>query len=74
MINWRYDGIALRPACRYDRDGAYSGSAIEKDGKLYLYYTGNVMHKGDYDYITQGRTFFAFKARMGRPLTASGCL
>ncbi len=55
MIDWRYDGIAVRPACRYDRDGAYSGSAIEKDGELYLYYTGNVMHKGDYDYITRGR-------------------
>lgn len=38
-----------------DCDGAYSGSAIEKDGTLYLFYTGNVRHKGDYDYIHAGR-------------------
>ena len=38
-----------------DKNGAYSGSAIEKDGTLYLFYTGNVRHEGNYDYIHAGR-------------------
>ncbi len=39
MINWTYEPIALFPSKEYDKNGCFSGSAIEKDGKLYLYYT-----------------------------------
>lgn len=42
LINWKHLGIALFPTKAYDRNGIFSGSAIEKDGKMYLYYTGMV--------------------------------
>lgn len=37
--------IALIPDAEYDYQGCYSGSAIEKDDKLYLLYTGHVADK-----------------------------
>nr|WP_144921724.1 sucrose-6-phosphate hydrolase [Paenibacillus bovis] len=42
MVNWQEEPIALAPSEWYERNGCYSGSAIELDGKLYLFYTGNV--------------------------------
>lgn len=42
LIKWRHMPIALGPDSPYDQDGCFSGSAIEKDGKLFLVYTGNV--------------------------------
>lgn len=42
----------LFPDQPYDLHGVYSGSAFIEDGVMYLYYTGNVKHEGDYDYIT----------------------
>lgn len=39
---WEHLPIALAPSEDYDRDGCFSGSGIEKDGKLFLMYTGNV--------------------------------
>lgn len=38
---WEHMPIALAPSEEYDQDGCFSGSAIEKDEKLYLMYTGN---------------------------------
>ena len=40
LVNWEDMGIALFPSKTDDRSGCFSGSAIEEDGKLYLYYTG----------------------------------
>lgn len=41
FIKWELQNVALAPDQSYDKDfGAFSGSAIEKDGKLYLMYTG----------------------------------
>ena len=41
FIKWELQPVALAPDQSYDKDnGAFSGSAIEKDGKLYLMYTG----------------------------------
>ena len=40
LVNWEYQGIAVFPSKTDDRDGCFSGSAIEDEGKLYLYYTG----------------------------------
>ena len=40
LITWEHKGIALYPSCASDRDGCYSGSAVEKDGILHLFYTG----------------------------------
>lgn len=41
LATWEHLPIALAPSEDYDIDGCFSGSAIEKDGKLYLMYTGN---------------------------------
>lgn len=41
LVNWENVGIGISPGEQYDSHGAYSGSAIEKDGKLHLLYTGN---------------------------------
>ena len=39
LITWKHLGVALFPTKDYDRNGVFSGSALEKDGKLYLYYS-----------------------------------
>lgn len=40
-VRWEDVGIGIVPGDTYDSHGAYSGSGIEHDGKLYLMYTGN---------------------------------
>lgn len=43
LIHWQYLPPALAPSEEYDdhiRGGCFSGSAVEKDGKLFLIYTG----------------------------------
>ncbi len=40
LVQWEHKGIALFPSKYDDRNGCFSGSAIEHEGKLYLYYTG----------------------------------
>ncbi|WP_409299385.1 glycoside hydrolase family 32 protein [Peribacillus sp. SCS-26] len=42
LVGWQEEKIALAPSEWYERNGCYSGSAVEYDGKLYLIYTGNV--------------------------------
>lgn len=55
LLAWSYDGIALSPSETFDSHGVYSGSGIVVDGKMNLFYTGNVKLQGDYDYVTDGR-------------------
>lgn len=55
LLHFRYEGLAVAPDTAYDRDGAYSGSALIEDGRMYLYYTGNVKEPGEHDYILNGR-------------------
>lgn len=55
LLNWEYAGIALSPEETFESGGVYSGSALIEDGKMNLFYTGNVKLKGDYNYITDGR-------------------
>lgn len=40
LVNWEHKGIALFPSKRGDQNGCFSGSAVEKDDRLYLFYTG----------------------------------
>lgn len=40
LVEWEHKGIALFPSKRGDQNGCFSGSAVEKDEKLYLFYTG----------------------------------
>lgn len=42
LVNWRHEEIALTPAEWFEKNGCYSGSAIEHNGELYAFYTGNV--------------------------------
>lgn len=55
LLHWTYTGIMMSPDCKWDRDGVYSGSAVEDQDHLLLYYTGNVLYDGDYDGILAGR-------------------
>lgn len=50
LVHWEQLPTALAPDEDYDQEGCFSGSAIEKDGKLFLIYTGcqevaGVMHQ-----------------------------
>ena len=42
LLHWERKDTALRPDTWYSKNGVYSGSGIVIDGKLYLFYTGNV--------------------------------
>lgn len=56
FVNYEYHKPALCVDEKFDCHGVYSGSAIAEDGKMYLFYTGNVKLCGkDYDYVTSGR-------------------
>lgn len=39
LVHWKHLDVALFPTKRYDENGVFSGSALNKDGKLYLYYS-----------------------------------
>lgn len=55
LLHWEALPVMLYPDQPWDIHGVYSGSALVEDGTLYLYYTGNVKHAGNYDYIKAGR-------------------
>ena len=55
LIRWDYQEPALTTDIPEDRSGVYSGSALIENGRMYLFYTGNVKFPGDYDYIDAGR-------------------
>ncbi|HGY2266972.1 glycoside hydrolase family 32 protein [Morganella morganii] len=42
MIRWHHELIALAPGEEYDRDGCFSGCAVDDNGVLSLIYTGHV--------------------------------
>jgi beta-fructofuranosidase len=44
LVNWERLPVALVPVEDYESHGAYSGASLEVDGKLYLYYTGNIKY------------------------------
>lgn len=39
LVHWEHLDIAMFPTKYYDSNGIFSGSALEKDGRLYLYYS-----------------------------------
>ena len=39
LVHWQHLGVALYPSKAYDRNGVFSGTAVEVDGALRLYYT-----------------------------------
>lgn len=63
MIHWTNQGSAILPDRKFDQNGVYSGSSVEHEGEMYLFYTGNVKNNGErksYQCISRsknGRTF-----------------
>lgn len=53
LVHWEHQGVALYPTVSEDQNGCFSGSAIEHEGKLYLYYTGVHYNQADPDNIHQ---------------------
>lgn len=51
FIHYQYLPFALYPSKDYDRNGCFSGSAIEVDGKMYLYYTAIRYAKENPEYV-----------------------
>lgn len=37
VVNWKREEIALAPSDWFDKNGCYSGSAVTKDDRLYLF-------------------------------------
>ena len=40
LVSWQHLETALFPTKPADADGCFSGSAVEKDGVMHLFYTG----------------------------------
>ncbi len=48
LLNWKYLPVAIAPDMPYDKDGCFSGSAIElDDGRHLLMYTGVKRERGE---------------------------
>ncbi|GEK89859.1 beta-fructofuranosidase [Alkalibacterium putridalgicola] len=54
-IKWEHLDVALAPDKQYDQGGCFSGSAIEKDGKLFLMYTGHLPNETDENLTRQNQ-------------------
>lgn len=63
LVTWEHLGIALFPTKSYDRNGVFSGSAIEVDGKMNLYYTGAVYDKERADNIHLSEGYDGFQSQ-----------
>lgn len=55
LLRWEFAGEPIRPDCSWDRNGSYSGCAFVEDGRMEIFYTGNVKEAGSHDYIHTGR-------------------
>ena len=47
LITWEHKGIALFPSKYADQNGCFSGSAVEADGRMHLFYTGVHYHEAN---------------------------
>ena len=45
LVNWKDCGVGIIPGEYYDSHGAFSGSGIVENDKLYLFYTGNTRNE-----------------------------
>ena len=58
LLHWEYDRAVMAPDTPYDCHGVYSGSALVHDGRVTMFYTGNVKlpdADGIFDYVNAGR-------------------
>ena len=70
LVHWKHLPIALTPVEDYEKEGCFSGSAIEKDGKLYLMYTGNT-HEGQKQCLAISEDGIKFEKFEGNPIIDS---
>lgn len=71
LINWKEHEIALFPNMEYEDDGGcFSGSAIEKDGKLYLIYTSVSKKYGQSQSVAWSEDGIHFTKYEGNPVIA----
>ena len=45
LVDWEDEGLAIKPDTKYDSHGAYTGTSIPVNDKLFIMYTGNVRTK-----------------------------
>lgn len=64
MIHWEHQKTAIFPSKEYDQNGIFSGSSIEKDGQLLVYYTGVRYLKKDREnvHVADGEAFESCQA------------
>lgn len=74
LVNWQDQGIALYPSKEYDANGCFSGSAIEINQKMYLYYTSVVYQKANPDNIHKCAPGFEFYASQSMLISKDGFL
>ena len=55
FVDFEYLEPAICCDQNFDCHGVYSGSALIENGKMTIFYTGNVKYCGNYDYIYSGR-------------------
>ncbi|RBW70768.1 glycoside hydrolase family 32 protein [Bacillus taeanensis] len=55
LVYWEHLPIALAPSEEYDRDGCFSGSAVDDDGTLTLIYTGHIFLDQKNDIVEQSQ-------------------
>lgn len=48
-------GTLITPDSEIDKDGCYSGGGYIQDGIMHIFYTGNILEEGNYDYVNSGR-------------------
>ncbi len=46
LIKWEHHGVVIAPDREYDKSGCWSGSAIVRDNRLYIIYTGHFEENG----------------------------
>src|SRR5581483_226994 len=55
LVHWEYLPIALAPTEAYEKDGCFSGSAVDDNGVLTLIYTGNIWVDREKDILDQSQ-------------------
>lgn len=69
LLHWEEKEIALFPDKDYENEGGcFSGSAIEKDGRLYLFYTSVSKELGQTQSVAYSDDGFTFTKYEGNPV------
>lgn len=55
LVHWEHLPIALAPTEAYEKDGCFSGSAVDDNGILTLIYTGNIWVDREKDILDQSQ-------------------